>query len=90
MFFLLYGVKMTDVATMFKVFRRDLLKDITFNAKGFDLDVEIIAKLLKKGVKPLEVPVHYKARTYEEGKKVRILKDGIESFWAIFKYRFFD
>ena len=81
---------MTDIATMFKVFKKNLIKDINFTAKGFDLDVEIIAKLLKKGIKPLEVPVHYRARSYDEGKKVRILKDGAASFLAIIKYRFFD
>lgn len=90
MFCLLYGVKMTDIATMYKVFRRDLVKDINFSSNGFDLDVEIIVKLLKKGAKPLEVPVSYKARSFKEGKKVNILKDGAASFWAIIKYRFAD
>ena len=90
MFYLLYGVKLTDIATMFKIFKRDLIKDIEFNSNGYDLDVEIIVKLLKKGIIPLEVPVTYKARSYKEGKKVNILKDGSASFWAIIKYRFVD
>ena len=89
-FLLLYGVKMTDIATMYKVFTRDAIKDINFNARGFDFDAELIAKLLKKGIKPIEVPVSYKARSFEEGKKVNILRDGLESLWAIIKYRFSD
>lgn len=89
-FLLLYGVKMTDIATMFKVFTRDAIKDVNFNARGFDFDVEIIAKLLKNGINPIEVPVKYKARSFKEGKKVHILKDGLESLWAIVKYRFSD
>ena len=89
-FLLLYGVKMTDIATMHKVFTRDAIRDINFNARGFDFDAELIAKLLKKGIKPIEVPVSYKARSFEEGKKVHIIRDGLESLWAIIKYRFSD
>jgi len=89
-FLLLYRVKMTDIATMYKIFTRDAIKGINFKAKGFDFDAEIIAKLLKKGFKPVEVPVSYNARSFEEGKKVNILKDGAASLWAIIKYRFTD
>lgn len=90
LFRLLYGVHMTDIATMFKVFSRNSIKGIKFNAKKFDFDIELLSKLLKKGIKPIEVPVSYKARSYEDGKKVRMVRDGWNVFWATIRYRFAD
>ncbi|MBI1935317.1 glycosyltransferase family 2 protein [Candidatus Woesearchaeota archaeon] len=89
-YLILYGVKMTDIATMYKVFTRNSIKGIKFKSTGFELDAEIISKLLKKGIKPVEVPVSYSSRSFMEGKKVHIARDGFRSLWAIIKYRFVD
>lgn len=89
-FYLLYGVKLTDPQTMFKVFKRDCLDGIKFKSNYFELDWEIVIKLIKKGYIPLEVPVSYKSRTFKEGKKIKLFRDGILNLKAIFWYKFFD
>ncbi len=89
LFNLLYGVHLTDPATMFKVFRRTCLENITLKTNYFDLDWELTAKFIKKRVIPLEVPISYNSRSVEEGKKIRFFRDGWLVFWAIVKYRFF-
>lgn len=88
LFNLLNKVYLTDPQTMFKVFTRESIKDIKFTAKHFDFDWEIVTKLIKKGYKPLEVPVSYNGRSYKEGKKLVIRKDGFRNLWSIFKYKF--
>lgn len=90
LFNLLYGTKLTDGATMFKLFRTELLKSITFRSNGFDFDWEIQAKLAKKGFEFVEIPVYYKARSRKEGKKIRFWRDGWKVFWAIVKFRFLN
>ncbi|OGS04327.1 MAG: hypothetical protein A3G41_03755 [Elusimicrobia bacterium RIFCSPLOWO2_12_FULL_59_9] len=84
----LYGTRLSDGATMFKVFRTRLLRSIEIRSNGFDFDWEIQGKLAKKGHQILEVPVSYKARTLREGKKIRFWRDGWIVLWAILKYRF--
>jgi len=89
-FALLYGIYITDPNTMYKIFRKDCLKRMTLRSNNFDLDMELLAKLLKKGYKPIELPVSYKGRSREEGKKIRIVKDGIRAIWTTIKYRIVD
>jgi hypothetical protein len=86
----LYGVNLTDPATMFKVFRRECLSGIRFKTDYFDLDWEIVAKLIKKGYIPLEVPISYKSRSFQEGKKIRFFRDGFLVLSAILRFRFFN
>lgn len=90
LFNLLYGVWLTDPATMFKVFTRDSISSMTFKSNYFDLDWEIVAKLVKKGYTPVEVPVHYISRSIAEGKKIRFFRDGFLVFWAIVRFRFLE
>ncbi len=90
LFNLLYRVKLTDPATMFKVFRKDCMKGIEFKSNFFELDWEIVAKLVKKGHKPLEVPVSYFSRSKEEGKKIRFFRDSTRVFTAIIYFRFLN
>lgn len=87
---LLYGSHMTDQATMFKVFRKDVFKNIPLRSNGFDLDIELVVKPLKRGIKPIEIPVNYKSRSTKEGKKIRFWRDSFVLLWAIVKYRFVD
>jgi glycosyltransferase involved in cell wall biosynthesis len=85
-FNLLYGTHLTDQATMFKVFHVDAAKGIEWVSDSWDLDVEIIAKLVRQGVLPLEVPVQYRARTGDEGKKMRV-RDVLTVINAMVRFR---
>ncbi len=87
-FNVLYGERLTDPATMFKVFRRDALQGVTLRADGFELDWEIVAKLTRKGLRPLEFPVTYRSRGFNDGKKVRLWRDGWRALFAIVRFRF--
>jgi glycosyltransferase involved in cell wall biosynthesis len=84
---LLYGLSITDEATCFKVFRTDLLRDLQLECTGFEFCPEVTAKLGKRKVKIVEVPIAYTARAIEEGKKVR-WTDGVEAMWVLIKHRF--
>ncbi len=75
MFFLglfnfIYRQRLRDPFSMFKVFRRECLYGLSFECNRFDFDFEIVIKLLRKGYRPLELPVNYRARSPSEGKKV--------------------
>jgi len=83
-----YGVSLKDPFTMFKVFRRDCLYGLNFECNRFDFDYELVIKLMRKGYRPIEIPVNYNARSFEEGKKISIVKDPWTWLWAIVKYRF--
>jgi len=85
---LLFRQNMTDPFTMFKVFRRDCLFGLEFQCKRFDFDHELVIKLVRKGYRPLEVPVNYRSRTFREGKKVRLFRDPFTWLWADLKLRF--
>lgn len=84
---LLYNADLTDEGTAFKVFRRKILQEIEIKSRGFEFCPEVTAKLLKRGVKIIEVPVRYRARNKKEGKKPALI-DGIKILWSIIKYRF--
>lgn len=86
----LYGVNLTDPMTMFKVFSKECLTDIEFKSDYFDLDEEIVAKFIKKGYIPVEVPVSYNSRSFSEGKKVIFHREAIKNIIAVIKYRFLD
>ena len=60
---------------MFKVFRRDGLFGLTFQARHFDFDHELVIKLLLRHYVPLEIPVNYRSRSYKEGKKVNLFRE---------------
>ena len=82
----IYRSNVTDVATCLKVFKNQIIKDIKFESEGFSIEIELLAKTIKKTKKYHEYPIEYFARTYEEGKKIKF-EDGIRYFIAILKYR---
>ncbi len=84
---LLYVTKITDMETCYKVFRKEVIKDMKLKAKRFDFEPEITAKILKKGYKIIEVPINFVGRTFDEGKKIT-WKDGIKAFYYLVKYKF--
>ncbi len=87
-FNLLYRQTLSDPWTMYKVFRRDCVHRLPLECNRFDFDVELVAKLVRRGFSPLEIPVHYHSRSFSEGKKIRVLRDPFTWVWACLKYRF--
>ncbi len=86
----LYFNWVTDMESCYKLFPKETLRGINLNARGFELEPEITAKLLKKGYKIFDVPISTNPRGYGEGKKLNTVKDGFKAFWALVKYRFID
>ncbi len=84
---LLYGARLTDVATGAKMVRVDVLKSLNLTGRGFDLDFELTDKLLRAGYEIVEVPITYRPRTLSEGKKIRPW-DGIWALRVIIRDRF--
>ncbi len=72
---LLFLQRLRDPFTMFKVFRRDCLYGLEFECNRFDFDYELLIKLIRKGYRPIELPVNYRSRSFKEGKKVRMFRD---------------
>jgi glycosyltransferase involved in cell wall biosynthesis len=68
---LLYGVRITDLMTCYKVYRRSLVENLQIAADGFDFEAELTARLAQRGARFAEVPISFVARTFEEGKKIR-------------------
>jgi glycosyltransferase involved in cell wall biosynthesis len=87
LFNVLYRQRMRDPFTMFKVFRRECLYGLQFESNRFDFDWEIVIKLLRKGYRPVELPVNYRARSFAEGKKIAIFRDPVTWLRAAVKFR---
>jgi hypothetical protein len=88
MFNLVYGQRVKDPFTMYKVFRRDCISGLTFEANRFDFDWEIMAKIVRRGYRPVEIPVNYVSRSFAEGKKVSFFLDPLTWIRACIKFRF--
>ena len=82
------GIWLRDPFTMYKVFRRDCLASLTFECNRFDFDWELLMKLVRKGHRPIEIPISYKSRSFKEGKKISMFRDPLTWLWAVVKYRF--
>jgi glycosyltransferase involved in cell wall biosynthesis len=85
----LTNVNLTDIETCYKVFRRDVLNQITLKSNRFGFEPEFTAKVAKKKLRIYEVPISYSGRTYAEGKKIT-WKDGVRTLFTIVWYRLFD
>jgi hypothetical protein len=86
-FNVLYQQKVTDINTMLKVLRRECLEGCHLEGNGFDLDIELVCKIVRNGFAPLEVPVNYVARGYDEGKKINF-RDARSTYLELFRCRF--
>ncbi|NIM04625.1 MAG: glycosyltransferase [Armatimonadetes bacterium] len=84
---LLYGARITDEATCYKVFRADILKSLPLECRRFEFCPEITAKLRRRDIPIVEVPISYQARSTVQGKKIN-WKDGIQAIWTLLRYRF--
>jgi glycosyltransferase involved in cell wall biosynthesis len=85
----LYNTTLSDMETCYKLIDRRLLEELTLRSKRFEIEPELTAKLLKRGVRIYEVPISYAGREFEEGKKIT-WRDGFSAFWTLVKYRFTD
>ena len=85
---LFFGANLKDPFTMYKVFRRDCLYGIRFECDRFDFDWELVIKFLRKGYRPLEIPVNYRSRSFSEGKKVSFFRDPLTWLRVLVKLRF--
>jgi len=83
------NLKLTDVETCYKVFRKEVLKGIEIKSNRFGFEPEITAKIAKHDWRIYEVPITYAGRTYEEGKKIT-WKDGVQALWCIIRFRLSD
>jgi glycosyltransferase involved in cell wall biosynthesis len=83
------NLKLTDMETCYKVFRREVLKGIELKSNRFGFEPEITAKIAKGKWRIYEVPITYAGRTYEEGKKIT-WKDSIQALWCIIRYSLAD
>jgi len=69
------GIWLKDPFTMYKVFRRECLQGLSFSCNRFDFDWELLIKLVRKGYRPIEIPVSYHSRSFQQGKKIRLFYD---------------
>ena len=86
---ILYGTKITDMETCYKVFRKEAIKDMEIRANSFDMEPEITAKILKSGIKIKEMGISYNPRSIKEGKKIN-WKDGLQAIWTLVYWKFKD
>ncbi len=82
----LYGARLTDMETCYKMMPRDVYLRLNIQANRFDMEPEITAKLLRYGYSIVEIPISYRGRTKGEGKKIG-WRDGIQAIWTLVKYR---
>ncbi|MBU1124809.1 MAG: glycosyltransferase family 2 protein [Candidatus Omnitrophica bacterium] len=82
-----FGVRLNDLLTCYKLIHRSTLPILQLQSKGFDIDIEVVAKMLRHKLRLSEVSVSYNPRSYAEGKKMRV-KDGIGQIMTIVKYCF--
>ncbi len=88
---LLYGTKITDMETCYKMFTREVYDKLkpSLRSNDFAIEPEVTAKILKNGFKIKEVDINYFSRDFDEGKKIT-WKDGVKALYCLVKYRFFD
>jgi glycosyltransferase involved in cell wall biosynthesis len=84
---LLFGSRLTDMETAYKVMKREALVGVRLRTVGFDIEPELTAKLLLAGRRIVEVPISYTPRTTEQGKKMRWI-DGVDAIYTLLKCRF--
>ena len=87
LFNILYQIKLTDIFTMYKIFRKKSIQNIDFFCDRFDFDCELVCKLIINKNFPIEIPIRYKSRDFAQGKKVSFFKDPPKILWAMIKIK---
>lgn len=83
------GLRLTDMETCYKIFRRELIQSVTIQQNRFGFEPEITAKLARLGARFRELPVGYHARNWDDGKKIGV-RDAFNAFWCILRYGLMD
>jgi glycosyltransferase involved in cell wall biosynthesis len=83
---LLFNCYISDLETCFKLLPTALYRRLDIQAAGFGMEAQVTARLLKSGIRPYEVPISYRARSREEGKKLT-WRDGVEALWILGRER---
>jgi len=86
---ILFKSNLTDMETCFKLIPTDALAQIKLSGRRFEIEPEITAQLLKNGYKISELPINYKRRSYQEGKKIKA-RDGLLAIFTLFRERFIN
>jgi len=84
---ILFGARLTDIYTCYKIVPLALAREIGVSSAGFEMEAEITAKILKRGIGIEEVPISYRPRKFSEGKKIR-WRDGVRGAATLFRCRF--
>jgi len=84
-----YTSKITDMETCYKLFRKEVIKNLNLKSDDFAIEPEITAKILKRGIKIKEIPIDYHPRSFDKGKKIK-WKDGFIALKTLVYYRFFN
>jgi glycosyltransferase involved in cell wall biosynthesis len=83
----LFNCYISDLETCFKLIPAALYRDLGIRETGFGMEAEITGKLLRRGIRPFEVPISYQARSRDAGKKLT-WRDGAEAVWILIRERF--
>jgi glycosyltransferase involved in cell wall biosynthesis len=83
---LVFNSYISDLETCFKLLPLALYRELDVRSAGFGMEAEVTAKLLRRGYRPYEVPISYKARSREEGKKLT-WRDGVQALWILLRLR---
>ncbi len=83
---MLFNCYLGDLETCFKLMPVALYRSLEIRSKGFGMEAEVTGKLLRRKYRPYEVPISYRARTREEGKKIT-WQDGVEALWILTRER---
>jgi len=84
----LYGSRVTDTETCYKMMRKGILDGMNLSSDGFDIETELTAKILKRGHPIREIPISYQGR--QKDKKKIGYKDGFRAVWSLLKFRLRD
>ena len=82
----LYGSSLTDMETCYKIFDKTLICSLNLTSNRFDIEPELTAKVLKQGLKIIEVPISYTGRSYSKGKKIN-WRDFVSAIWTLLRLR---
>ncbi len=83
------NLNLTDMETCYKVFRREVLQNISIKYNRFGVEPEITAKVARLDARVYEIPISYSGRKYSEGKKIG-WKDAVSAFFFIIKFKIFN
>ncbi|HEY3955808.1 MAG TPA: glycosyltransferase family 2 protein [Streptosporangiaceae bacterium] len=83
---ILFNAYISDLETCYKLMPLELYRDLDVSSAGFGMEAEITGKLLARRIRPFEVPISYRARTREAGKKIT-WRDGVQAVWILARLR---